>query len=82
MQLFEKGIVMIYNIFPPGTYTREAKTNFMKNALLPVLALLIVSLSSCSVVGGIFKAGAYTGIIAVIVVLVLIVVIFSMFRKK
>jgi len=38
-------------------------------------------LSSCSVIGGIFKAGIAVGIIVVIVVILIIVWIFSMFRK-
>lgn len=54
----------------------------MKKLLVPILAFFMMFLSSCSVVGGIFKAGAYTGIIAVIVVIVIIIVIFSMLRKK
>jgi len=47
--------------------------------LIPLMLLLMVALSSCSVIGGIFKAGAVVGIIAVLVVLGIIFWIFSMF---
>ncbi|WDF56986.1 hypothetical protein [Mucilaginibacter sp. KACC 22063] len=50
---------------------------------LPVLlfALAIMCLNSCAVVGGIFKAGAAVGIIAVIVVILIIIWLVSLFRK-
>ena len=44
--------------------------------VLPLSALLL-SLSSCKVVGGIFKAGVGTGIVLVILVVVLIIWILS-----
>lgn len=47
-----------------------------KTYLIPLLALL-VSLSSCRIVGGIFKAGVGTGIVLVIVVIGLIIFILS-----
>ena len=54
----------------------------MKKLYIPSITLLILlCLSSCSVIGGIFKAGAVVGIIAVIVVILLIIWIASMFRK-
>jgi hypothetical protein len=48
----------------------------MNNKLLPLLALLIMILttfSSCEVIGGIFKAGVYTGVIVVVLVIVLVI---------
>ncbi|ASU32037.1 hypothetical protein MuYL_0134 [Mucilaginibacter xinganensis] len=42
----------------------------------------MLCLSSCSVIGGIFKAGAAVGIISVIVVIAIIIWIASMFRGK
>ena len=44
--------------------------------------LLVAVLNGCSVVGGIFKAGAAVGIIAVIVVLLLVIWIISAFRGR
>lgn len=37
-----------------------------------VLASLALSLDSCAVIGGIFKAGVWVGVIAVVLVLALI----------
>ena len=54
----------------------------MKKFNLLLLALAMVALSGCSVIGGIFKAGAAVGVIAVIVVIALIIWIISMFRSK
>jgi hypothetical protein len=53
----------------------------MKKLYIPSALVVLMLLSSCSVIGGIFKAGAAVGIIAVIVVILLIIWIFSMFRK-
>ncbi len=54
----------------------------MKKSYFPLALLLLLCLSSCSVIGGIFKAGAAVGIISVIVVIVIIIWIFSLFRGK
>jgi len=53
----------------------------MKKFYFPSIILFLLMLSSCSVIGGIFKAGIAVGIIVVIVVILIIVWIFSMFRK-
>ena len=53
----------------------------MKKLSFPSLLILLLCLSGCSVIAGIFKAGAAVGIISVIVVIVLIIWIASMFRK-
>jgi hypothetical protein len=45
-----------------------------KYSLLPMLALLM-SLSSCEVIGGIFKAGVWTGFILVALVVGLVIFI-------
>lgn len=47
-----------------------------KVSIFPLLAL-ILSLSSCSVVGGIFKAGFNVGIIVVIAVIAIIIFILA-----
>nr|WP_294794273.1 hypothetical protein [uncultured Mucilaginibacter sp.] len=54
----------------------------MKKLTLPFFILLVTMLSSCEVIGGIFKAGAVTGIVAVVVILVLILWLMSKFRSK
>ncbi|WPU96586.1 hypothetical protein SNE25_13765 [Mucilaginibacter sabulilitoris] len=56
----------------------------MKNAhlLLMVMAMAMFTMSSCSVIEGIFKAGAVVGIISVIVVILVIIWLISLFRGK
>lgn len=53
----------------------------MKKIHLLMIALIMFTLNSCSVITGIFKAGAVVGIIAVIVVILVIVWLISLFRK-
>ena len=43
---------------------------------------IVTTLSSCSAIAGIFKAGAAVGIIAVIIVIAIIIWLVSMFRNK
>ncbi len=56
----------------------------MKNKIyLSSLALITsLGLQSCAVVGGIFKAGAATGIFFVVAIVVLIVVLITRLGKK
>jgi len=54
----------------------------MKKLNIAFLAALVTTMSSCEVIGGIFKAGAYTAIIGIIIVIALIFWIFSMFRGR
>ncbi len=53
-----------------------------KQIALPVLFLILTTFSSCSVVGGIFKAGMGVGIFAVIAVVVVIIFIITRLGKK
>jgi hypothetical protein len=52
----------------------------MKKIALPLLFIAMLALSSCSAIAGIFKAGAFVGILAVIIVVGIIFWIVSMFR--
>jgi uncharacterized membrane protein YtjA (UPF0391 family) len=54
----------------------------MKNAHLLLIVAALLTMSGCSVIGGIFKAGAVAGIIAVVVVIAIIIWIISLFRGK
>jgi hypothetical protein len=55
----------------------------MKNKLcLTFLSVVLLSLSSCEVIGGIFKAGVWSGILLVVGIIVLIVVLISKAGKK
>lgn len=44
------------------------------------LIILVMSLQSCAAIEGIFKAGAVTGIIAVVIVIALIIFLITRFR--
>jgi|KBSSwiStaDraftv2_1062776.scaffolds.fasta_scaffold271615_3 hypothetical protein len=45
----------------------------MKNLLIVLLLFMMTALSSCSVIGDIFKAGVWVGVLAVVVVVGLII---------
>ena len=54
----------------------------MKKLNLLVFVMAIVALSGCSVIGDIFKAGAYTAIIGIIILVAIVFWIISKFRGK
>lgn len=55
----------------------------MKKIILPCgILVMLTLLESCSAIAGIFKAGAFVGIIAVIIVVAIIIWIISLFRGK
>lgn len=56
--------------------------NLMRKLYSSTAILVITLLSSCEVVGGIFKAGAYTGIIVVVVIVALVIWLISKFRGR
>ena len=50
------------------------------NTLLFALAMMVMG--GCTVIGGIFKAGVWVGIIAVVVVILVLIWIISLFRGR
>ena len=51
--------------------------------LYSLTAILFVTLlSSCELAGDIFEAGAYTGIIIVVIIVALVIWLFSKFRSR
>jgi len=48
-----------------------------KSIFLPLIFLALATLQSCEVIGGIFKAGMWTGIIVVVLVVALIIWLIS-----
>ncbi|WP_170122724.1 hypothetical protein [Mucilaginibacter oryzae] len=54
----------------------------MKNLHFLLVALMLFTLSSCSVITGIFKAGAITGVIAVVIIIAVIIWLISLFRGR
>lgn len=53
----------------------------MKKIHLPLIFSLLVCLSGCDAIAGIFKAGVWVGVILVVVVILLIIWLISAFRK-
>lgn len=47
-----------------------------------LVVLLMLCLGSCQIIGGIFKAGAFVGVIGIIVVIAIIIWAISQFRRK
>ncbi|MBG8556190.1 hypothetical protein [Hymenobacter guriensis] len=56
--------------------------SFRSMLAMSLLVLLTFSLSSCDVIGDIFKAGAWTGIIGVVLVILLIWWILGKVRRR
>jgi hypothetical protein len=55
-----------------------------RNKLIKLLPffLLVLLLSSCSVIGGIFKAGVWVGVIGIVIVLIIIIWLVSKATRK
>jgi TRAP-type C4-dicarboxylate transport system permease large subunit len=47
-----------------------------------VLALVTFSLSSCEAIGGIFKAGVWSGILLIVLIVAVIIFIATKFTKR
>lgn len=54
-------------------YLFETTYRYMKKLSLALVAGLLLSLSSCQVIGDIFKAGVWSGIILVVVIIALVI---------
>lgn len=52
----------------------------LRLSLFLLLGILTFSLSSCDAIAGIFKAGAYTGIIGVVLIIALVIFVVSKIR--
>jgi uncharacterized membrane protein len=53
----------------------------MKYAIPVILFFLLSTLAGCSVVGGIFKAGIWVGVVVVVAIIALIAYLFSRGKK-
>ena len=53
----------------------------MKKLHLPLILSILLCLSSCDAIEGIFKAGVWVGVILVVVVILLLIWLISAFRK-
>ena len=54
----------------------------MKKLNLLFITAAVMAMSGCTAIGDIFKAGAFVGIIAVVIVIAIIIWIISLFRGK
>jgi hypothetical protein len=50
-------------------------------SLVLAIGFLMITLTSCEAIGGIFKAGVWTGLILVAIVIAIVIFIISRFRK-
>jgi hypothetical protein len=53
-----------------------------KLSLIAALLACMVTLNSCQIIGGIFKAGVWVGIFIVVFIVVLIILLISRLGKK
>ena len=60
---------------------RAALVKLMHALRLLLLLALTVAVGGCEVIGGIFKAGMFTGVLIVVVILVVIFFIAGKFRR-
>lgn len=54
----------------------------MKNLFVLCIVLMLLTLTSCEVIGDIFSAGVYTGLAIVVLVIIIIVWIVSRLNKR
>lgn len=57
------------------------KKNVLAKSIMLYLLLMVTTLQSCEVIGGIFKAGIWTGIIVVVLVVALIIFVIVKLKK-
>ena len=55
--------------------------NKLSLSLITLLAFFTVTLSSCEAIGGIFKAGIWTGVIGIVLVVALVLYLIGRSRK-
>ena len=55
--------------------------NKLSFSLAAIMIILMTSLTSCAAIGGIFKAGIWTGVIGIALVVFLVIFLISRTRK-
>ena len=56
--------------------------NGMKNLIYPLLVFAMVSLTGCELIGDIFKAGVWVGVLIVVGIIALVVFLISKLSRK
>ena len=54
----------------------------MKNLIYPLLVFAMVSLTGCELIGDIFKAGVWVGVLIVVGIIALVVFLISKLSRK
>ena len=77
---FTYRLPFYFNLEP----TNKLKSSVMKNHILRIAMLLVMLLSvtSCEVIGDIFQAGMSVGIFLVILIVAIVIWIISKFRNR
>lgn len=65
-----------------NTHPEAALVRTPRVLSLAMVALVLSALPGCAVVGDIFKAGMWVGILAIVGLVVVVGGLFSLFRKK
>ncbi len=55
--------------------------NRLSASLIAILAFFTITLTSCEAIGGIFKAGMWTGVIGIVIVVALVLWLIGRSRK-
>lgn len=57
---------------------------FILKLTMKIIALVMIAMtfSSCEIIGDIFKAGMWTGVIIIAIIIILLIYIFSRFRRR
>ncbi len=72
----------IKTVLTRDLFYKHLKLLIMKNLLIVFLFFMITTLSSCSVIGDIFKAGVWVGVLAVVIIVGLIIYFISRASAK
>jgi lipopolysaccharide export LptBFGC system permease protein LptF len=62
---------------PNLPYLVPNQETMQKRIFLPLLLWMLVMLNGCAVIGGIFKAGVWVGVIIVVAIIALVIFIIS-----
>lgn len=57
-------------------------SSFQKIPFLLILLISLVSFNSCELIGDIFEAGVWTGVIVIVLIVALLIYIFARLRRR
>lgn len=67
--------------YRPGHHLKYKTMKTIKPFLMMLLVLLAFTMSSCEVIGDIFKAGMWTALVIIVLIVLLITWLFRKFRR-